>query len=308
MDTLANLRAFLAVARTGSFAAAARELDVARSVVTKRVAQIEWRMQARLFERTSRVVALTSVGLQCLPAVKRVVADLEGLFAASRDAATELRGSIRLKVPTTLGGLFLGPILRSFQRAHPHVSLDLVALDRAVNPVEEGFDVCLTLRPYSFDGTIEEPLCPMPQHLVASQEYLLRHGEPVHPGDLAAHQLLNFTPSGNRWEFAGPAGPVFVDVHPRLASNDAQLLLAAAVEGDGIAWLSDYVCRDHIASGHLRRLLPEYVTSDLWLKAQVPEGRWHVERVRTLVDWLKTHLVAPGSTGTVVPAATEQTS
>ncbi len=145
MDTLTNLKAFLAVARTGSFAAAARELKVAPSVVTKRISQIEWQLKTTLFERNTRKVSLTATGLRFLPAVQRSVSDVDELFAEMPSQGGELQGSIRIKSPGTLAVQLLGPMLEQFQKRYPLVNLELLTLDRSVNPVDEGFDIALTL-------------------------------------------------------------------------------------------------------------------------------------------------------------------
>src|SRR2546426_6590750 len=111
MDTLANLKAFLAVSRTGSFAGAARELKVAPSVITKRISQIEWRLKSPLFERSTRRVSLTPTGQRYLPTVQRLLADVDDLFSEVQVSAHSLQGSIRLKVPSTVAAVLIGPLL-----------------------------------------------------------------------------------------------------------------------------------------------------------------------------------------------------
>ena len=144
MDTLVNLKAFLSVARTGRFAPAARELNIAPSVVTKRISQIEWRLKTVLFERSTRRVSLTSTGLRYLPAVRQAVADMDGLFSDLTHASQALQGPIRIKVPSALAVKVVGPVLERFQQHYPLVSIELLALDRSVNPADEGFDMAPT--------------------------------------------------------------------------------------------------------------------------------------------------------------------
>lgn len=295
MDTLANLKAFLSVARTGSFAGAARELGVAPSVITKRISQIEWRLQAPLFDRTTRRVSLTATGQHYLPAVQRMVADLDGLFADVHGSAHSLQGNIRVKVPTSFAVLHAGPMLNEFQQQYPRISLEVIALDRSVNPVEEGFDIALTLLPYSFGGVVDEPLCSMRRTICASPEYLARKGMPAHPRELAGHDILNFLPTGNTWEFGSAAGEIRVQLHPRLNTNEAQLLLSAALQGNGIAILGAYLVAPELQKGTLLPLLTEYPMADLWLRALIPESRVQIARVQALMQWLKSRLspVAP---------------
>lgn len=290
MDTLTNLKAFLAVARTGSFAAAARELKVAPSVITKRISQVEWRLKTTLFERSTRRVSLSPTGARFLPSVQRAVADIDDLFAELPAAGAALQGQVRIKAPGTLAVLLLGPILERFQERHPLVNLELLTLDRPVNPVDEGFDMAFTLMPDAFAGVIEEPLCPMPRILCASPEYIARKGAPAHPGELAQHDILNFLPTGTNWLFDGAAGEVQVRVQPRLNANDGQLILSAALSGNGIARLSGYLCESHLQAGTLVPLLADYPIKQLWLKVLIPESRLQVARVQELLRWTRSEL------------------
>jgi DNA-binding transcriptional LysR family regulator len=293
MDTLTNLKAFLSVARTGSFAAAARQLEVAPSVVTKRISQIEWRLKTPLFDRTTRRVSLTPMGQHYLPVVQRVVADTDGLFADINESAQSLQGHIRIKVPGSLAVMLLGPLLNRFQAQHPLIQLEVLALDRTVNPVDEGFDIAITLMPQTFGGVVEQPLCAMPRMVCAAPGYLARKGSPAHPRELGSHDILNFLPTGNTWKFSSASGAINVDLQPRFASNEAQLLLQAALAENGIAILSAYLARPAIESGHLVPLLEDYPMADGWVKALIPESRARVARVNALVQWLRVHLADP---------------
>lgn len=293
MDTLTNLKAFLAVARTGSFAAAARELKVAPSVVTKRIGQIEWQLKTPLFERNTRKVSLTATGLRYLPAVQRSVSDMDELFAEIPSQGQALQGTIRIKSPGTLAVQLLGPILERFQQRYPLVNLELLTLDRAVNPVDEGFDVALTLMPDTYAGVIEVPLSPMPRVLCASPAYLERKGIPAHPRELVEHDILNFLPTGTIWIFEGAMGEVQVRLQPRFNTNEGQLILSGALAGNGIARLSDYLYQRHLKSGALVPLLADYPIKQLWFKALVPENRIQVARVQALLGWVKSNVAEP---------------
>jgi DNA-binding transcriptional LysR family regulator len=293
MDTLANLKAFLAVSRTGSFAGAARELKVAPSVVTKRISQIEWRLKSPLFERSTRRVSLTPTGQRYLPTVQRLLADVDDLFSEVQGSAHSLQGTVRLKVPSTVAAVLIGPLLDAFAQQFPLIRLEVIALDRAVNPIDEGFDMALTLMPHAFGGVVDVPMCAMPRLLCAAPAYLTRKGIPAHPRELAQHDTLNFLPTGNTWEFGSSTGPLRVDLQPRLSTNEAQLLLSAALAGNGIAILGGYLAAPALHTGALVPVLSDYPMTDLWLKALVPESRIQVARVQALLRWLQTKL-SPG--------------
>ncbi|MBL0419416.1 LysR family transcriptional regulator [Ramlibacter sp. AW1] len=290
MDTLANLRAFVTAAETGSFSEAARRAGVAPSVIAKRVDQLEWRIRAPLFTRTTRKLTLTDVGERYLPVLRQLVAQLEDTLNGMSRATGALEGHIRVKVPTTLGVLCLGPMLNGFLREQPLVSLEVVLADRSVNPVEEGFDLALGARPESYGGVQDHPMAPVTRRLVASPAYLARAGVPQAVSDLSSHDCLVFSTSGVHWELQGRQGLVGVDVRTRLRSNDGLALLEAAQAGLGIALLADYLAVPGLRTGLLQEVLPETRPPDLWLKAMVPAARNDLPRIRALVQWLSDQL------------------
>jgi len=243
-----------------------------------------------LFERTTRRVSLTTAGQQHLPAIQRLISDLDGILAGVRQAAPQLQGRLRIKVPTSLAVLHLAELFNRFQRRYPLVSVEMVALDRPVNPVDEGFDIALTLMPDAFGGVIEEPLCPIRRLLCASPAYLKRRGTPRQPRDLARHDILNFLPTGNVWTFEGATGDVSVTVHPRFSSNEAQLVAASAIAGNGIAVLGDYLALPAARAGTLVQVLADYPLPELWLKALIPENRVHTARLQALLASLRNAL------------------
>lgn len=288
MDTIANLKAFLEVARTTSFVAAARHLRVAPSVVTKRVEQLEWRTGKRLFERTTRKVSLTEAGRLFLPAAQRIVHDLDDALAQLQKKPRALEGRLRVKVPTTLSTFYLASMLARFQYLHPNITMEILALDRPVDPIQEGFDIAIGMFPTSFGGAVEVDLCAVPRLLVAAPKYLARYETLQHPSQLLQHEILNFQPLGTTWTFEGKTGPIAVSITPRLDSNDGQVLMQSAIEGNGITLLSSYLMQPAIRTGHLVSLLPEFKISDLWVRALIPENRMPVDRVQALLDFLRT--------------------
>lgn len=290
MDTLANLRAFVDVADTGSFTQAARRIGVAPSVLTKRVDQLEWRIQARLFTRSTRRVTLTEVGERYLPQVRELVRQTQETLDGMQRATGALEGTIRIKIPSTLGQLYLGALLNRFLVDQPRVKLEVVLADRSVNPVEEGFDLAIGARPESYGQVQDHPLCPIRRRLCASADYLARRGPPKTAADLLDHDCLVFATTGTRWELQGSQGIVGVDVAPRLKSYDGIALREAALSGLGIAMLGDYLVAPALRAGQLQEVMPHLRLPDIWLKALVPANRVEVPRIRALLDWLKQQL------------------
>lgn len=290
MDTLANLRAFVAVAETGSFSAAARQAGLAPSVIAKRIDQLEWRIRAPLFARSTRRLTLTDVGERYLPLLRTLVRQMDDTLDGMAQASGALEGHIRIKIPTTLGVLYLSELLNRFLQSQPMISMEVVLADRSVNPMEEGFDLAIGARPESYGQVQDHPLCPIRRRLCAAPAYLARKGTPQTPADLLEHDCLVLATTGAHWELQGPQGLVGVDVRAKLKSNDGMALREAALAGQGIAMLADYLVAPALRSGALKEVLPHMILPDIWLKALVPANRIDLPRIRALLQWLAEQL------------------
>lgn len=290
MNTLHSLKAFVITAETGSFSAAARQTGLVPSVISKRVEQLEWKIRSPLFIRSTRKLTLTDVGERYLPVVRALVRQMDEMLTGMAKASGELEGHIRIKIPTSLGVLSLGALLNRFLCEQPMISMEVVLADRSVNPLEEGFDIAIGVRPESYGQVKDFPLCPIRRRICASPAYLQRFGTPQSPAELLEHDCLVFATSGTRWEFQGAQGLVGVEVRARLKSNDGMALCQAALDGMGITLLADYLVAPSLASGQLVEILPEHRLPDLWLKALVPVNRMDVPRIHTLLKWLGNEL------------------
>jgi DNA-binding transcriptional LysR family regulator len=297
LDTLANLQAFIAAADTGSFSEVARRCGLMPSVVAKRIDQLEWRIQARLFTRTTRKLTLTDVGERYLPTVRKIVGDMEDMLAGMATASGDLEGPIRIKIPTTLGTLYLSDMLNRFLQEQPRIHMDVVLADRSVNPLEEGFDLAIGARPETYGQVTDHALGPIRRRLCASPDYLERRGTPQQAAELVEHDCLVFATSGSRWEFDTPQGRLGVDVRPKLKTNDGVALGKATLSGMGIAVLADYLAAPALASGALVEICPHWVLPNIWLKALVPNNRYDLPRIRMLLQWLQQQLRAVEALG-----------
>jgi len=286
-DSLLNMKAFLATARTGSFSEAGRQLGVAPSVITKRVGQLEWSLKATLLRRSTRRLALTEVGERYLDVIRQIVRDYDEMAKGIMRSPNELEGQLRIKAPASPMVIDLAQLLSSFQIRYPRVTLDAVLVDRTVNPVEEGFDIVLTMMPSSFDGVLEEPLHVFERVLCAAPSYLARRGHPRHARDLVNHDCIVFSPIGPSWTFEGPNGVATVTVRPHLVTNNGALVIDSLCAGSGVAIASRTAVADRLKSGALVELLPELQVPDLWVKALVPATRSNLARVQTLLGSLR---------------------
>lgn len=293
MDTLLNIKAFLATVREGSFSGAARRLGVAPSVIVKRINRLEDQMHTRLFVRSTRRLTLTDTGERSETRFRTIVAEVEDALESGRSVSRGVEGHLRIKCPTTLTIMYVGDVLAEFQLAHPNVSIEVALIDRSVNPVEEGFDMAIGALPASYSNVLDEPLCAYPRVVCAAPSYIAQRGEPVHPRDLIEHDCLTFLATGTTWSFQSPRGVIDVEVRSRFNVNDSQVLHAAARKGLGVATIAKYIARDSIASGELKPLLTDYPVPELWLKALVPHNRSQKPAVQSLLRWLKTSAQLP---------------
>lgn len=293
MDTLVNLEAFLATADAGGFSAAARKLNVATSVVAKRVTQLEERIGTTLFHRSTRQLRLTEAGQQYMHRARSVVADVGDLLSRMGEKQPHLTDHLRIKAPTSLTVARLADAFTTFQQQNPSVRLEVVMIDRPVDPVTEGFDIAIGAFPHSFGGVVDEALCQLPRLLCASPAYLRQHSTPKHPRDLVDHRCLSFLPTGPEWPFEGPRGRINIQVRPFLSSNEGRVLTQSAIAGNGIALLSHYLVADALREGTLRPILTEFPIPELWVKAAVPARRINAAAVQALLKTLKSSLAQP---------------
>ncbi len=291
MDTYLNFKAFQASARFGSFSRAARELDIAVSVVTKRVNQLEHQLHAVLFERTTRQLTLTEAGRHYLERSRPLLAEFDDLLKGPSRHPGDIGDALRIKAPTSLTVFQLRQVFDAYQAEFRKVRLEVVLIDRAVDPVLEGFDVSVGAHwNRSFAGVLEKPLCPLRRIVCASPDYVAERGSPVHPRDLIDHDCLSFIPTGNAWTFEHRHGPITINVTPHLASNDGQMLVDAALNGRGIVLSSTYIVKDLVRSGRLMPLLVDFPIPDLWIKAVTPIRRATAPAVVALIDRLEAFL------------------
>jgi DNA-binding transcriptional LysR family regulator len=287
INTVLNINAFLVVARLGSFSAAARELDVAPSVVTKRITRLEERVHTRLIVRSTRGLTLTAAGERLLPRFLRVVAELDELLLDTSSSEGEVDGHVRIKSPTTITSLYLGALLSEFQSDNPRVTLEVVLMDRSVNPLEENFDLVIGARAASYPNVIDIPLCTYPQTLCCAPAYLRTKSEPRHPGDLVEHNCLTTVLFGTTWPFESQSGGVSVEVQSRFHANDGRVILEGVRRGLGVAILPRYLVDEDLKSGRLVSLLDGFPLATYWLKALVPRIKMEKPAIRELVAFLK---------------------
>ncbi|TAJ66291.1 MAG: LysR family transcriptional regulator [Variovorax sp.] len=296
MDSLSGFSVFVQVAETRSFVAAGRALGVSASAVGKRVARLEERLGVQLFHRSTRSITLTAEGTLFLARSRRVLAEIEAAEQELSHSALAPRGKLRVSLPL-ISSLVL-PVLAGFMREHPAIELDLDFSDRLVDVVEEGFDAVVRTGELADSRLSVRRLGAFSQLLVASPDYLERHGTPASIAELAAHACLHYrfpaTGKVEVWPLVPlPDGSEF---KPPVAMicNTMEARLCFAERGRGIACLPDFSVREALAAGRLRSVLPEAVRPHtIGLGVLWPSGRHPAPKLRAFIDHLSAHLFTP---------------
>lgn len=288
MDRFLSIQAFVRVAEAHSFAEAARQLDVAPSVVTVRIKQLEDYVQVPLFHRTTRHVRLTEVGETYYKECAELVARIESITDSMRETKGSPAGVLRVQA---LPGLVLGHLshrLNEFQARYPGISIDLVVNDRVVDPVEEGFDVALQIFSPANELLVQRKLFPLRRMFVASPQYLARHGTPRRPEDLLEHKLGLYDryPTRNHWSFHKGDEVVDLTLPAALKSNSVHLLCDYALSHAGIVCVPTVTSAEHVLSGRLAPVLTDYPLASLTVLAVFPETHRHTLKVRLFIDYL----------------------
>ena len=287
MNTILNISAFLRVARLGSFSAAAREMNAATSVIAKRISQLEEEMKSKLITRTTRGVSLTAAGERHLPQFVRLLAAYEEAFNRQETVSKRIEGFVRIISPPTVTSMFLGQLFTRFQLTHPSVDMDIVLMERSVNPLEEGFDIGVGGWPISYPDVIDVTLCRYELATVVAPQYLKGKEVPKHPTELVNHNCLTTTLFRSSWSFEHARGPVKIEVHSRMQSSDSRMVRDAARMGLGIAILPRMLVGEDLKAGALIPLLEDFPVAPYWLKLLVPRMKMNRPVVSALVRFLK---------------------
>jgi DNA-binding transcriptional LysR family regulator len=290
MDRLDSLESFVAVVEVGQFSGAAERLGIGKSVVSRRVSELEEHLGARLLQRTTRKLSLTDAGREFYPRALQLLEDLAEAEQSVSSGQQALSGRIRIATPLTFGLLHLKPVLSEFMREHPGVLLDLDMDDGQVDLIQEGVDLALRIGRLESSSMIALPLAPVRAVIVASPDYLATHGIPERPEDLLGHQGLCYTnlPEPQRWRMTDTDGKTHnIHMSARLLANNGDMILEAAMAGLGITLTPTFIAYRAIQEGRLVAILTDCKLPTATAYAVYPTRRFVPARVRALVDFLK---------------------
>lgn len=291
-----GLAMFAKVVEERSFAGAARAMGVSVATVSRAVSRLEERLGARLFNRTSRRLALTDFGHSLAERATRLYDEAEAAENAVREMSSRPRGLIRFAVPMSFGLRWVAPLLPDFFRLYPEISIDLHLSDAVVDLVGDGFDAALRVAVLPDSSLVARRLCGVSPVVLAAPGYLTRHGEPRHPRDLNGHHCLgyayrrrqdiwHFTNSAGEEESVTPTGPLRV--------TNADALVPMLLDGLAIAELPEFMAAEHLADGTLTAILTDWSLPKGGLYFITPSARTRPAKVGVLADFLIERLSDP---------------
>lgn len=290
MDELAGIRMFVRVVEGGSFVAAARRLGVSKSVITKRVRELEERLKAQLLVRSTRRMTLTDAGASYFERCVRIVAELDEAQSAVRSLTVGLTGTLRVSCIASFLAHQLSRDMCRFQQQHPELIVELHHNDRIYDPIQEGYDVCIQPSDIGGEDIIRQPIVPLRRLLVAAPDYFERHGRPKHPDQLISHRCAHNTyilPIADL-VFNGPRGAVRIPpIRPIVLSNSIWMLREAALSGDCVAILPVYSIVDELRSGALLPVFEDFSVDAAVLNAFYRRSPPVPAKVRMLLKYLK---------------------
>jgi DNA-binding transcriptional LysR family regulator len=300
MDKLKAMQTFISIADAGSLTAAAQTLDASLPAVVRSLAMLEAELGVRLFNRTTRRIALTDEGRLYLERCRQVLAAVAEADAELRAEQTEPQGRLVVTAPVLFGQLHVSAPVTSFVQRYPQVNVEVQLLDRVVNIVEEGIDVGIRIGALDDSSLVAQQVGSLRRVVVATPAYLEAHGTPQHPKDLLQHNCLRFSGSSAPWWTFHAGGKTFtVPVKGNLSFNQAAPVAEACLAHLGLGMFISYQIAAHVRSGALRVVLVDYEPPHRPINIIYPQSRQLPARTRVFIDWMKQALeeaTRPGAT------------
>ncbi len=288
MDRFEEIQTFIGIVKAGSFSRAAERLNIAKSAVSRRLADLETRLGIQLLTRTTRRINLTESGREYYNRCQTILDDLEETEQSLSSGDVALSGALRIAAPLSFGILHLSPIINQFLEAHPQIKIDLDLNDRTINFMEEQVDLAIRIGELADSSLVGRRLATSHLIVCASSNYLEKFGEPQHPKELEQHTGFNYSyASSANWTFNNIKTPIRVDY--RLRANNGDVLLKAAIDGLGLILTPKFIAADAIEQGLLQPILTNYALSSAGIYAVYQQQRHLPQRIRVLIDYLVEH-------------------
>jgi DNA-binding transcriptional LysR family regulator len=288
IDRLSSMNAFVVATEEGSYAAAARRLDMSPQMIAKHVAALEQRLGTRLLNRTTRRQSLTEVGAAYYERCKHILTEADAADSLAQVMNATPRGKLRISAPVTFGSWSLMPFVTAFLRRYPEVEIDLHLTDRFVDLVEEGYEAAFRLGPIANSSLTARPLAPYRLIACAAPAYIKERGTPAVPADLAEHECLGYAywsrPADSEWQFHQGEKVHRVKVRSRLRVNESKALLSATLDGFGVVLGPLDFLKPAIAAGQLVPLLTDFQVPVRQMHLLYSADRQRTAKLRSFID------------------------
>jgi DNA-binding transcriptional LysR family regulator len=285
-----RVEAFIAVVRFGSFAAAARELQVSNSHVSRLVSQLELQLGTQLLYRTTRQISLTDAGQLYYESCRHLFDGLREAESLLQHHMGQPTGLLKITAAATFGDRFIAPLVNDFQLLYPELKVNMYFSNRQVELIEEGFDLAIRMGVMRESTLIAKRLCDRKEYIVGAPAYLARISAPQTLTDLERHNCLIGT--RGYWLLSQHGQRKDLVVHGNWQANSGPALLDAALKGLGLAQLPDYYVDEYLASGRLVSVLEEFRYSDAGVWVVYPQQRHLAPKVRLFIDFLAERFAA----------------
>ena len=288
MGQLEEMTTFIRVVEAGGISKASEQLGVAKSAVSRRLAELEQRVGVTLLSRTTRSISLTDVGGRYYQRAVQILDDVAELNHLSSDQNKALSGELRLSVPVSFGLLHLSAALNEFLDSHPNLNLDLRFSDRPIDLIEEGVDLAIRIGSLPDSSLQARRITLIKMGLYAAPSYLAEYGEPKSWAELADHKLLQYMGSGpNSWRATSPSGKQeSLNLHPNVKADNGEFLMQMAEAGRGIAYSPTFIAWRAAKEGRVVPVLSDYTVNQHEAYAVYPQNRFLSSRARALIDFL----------------------
>ena len=291
MNRLEELEAFVAVVDYRGFGNAGEKLGIAKSMVSRRISELERRLGVQLLQRTTRRQSLTDAGREFYQRATQIICDLQDAEQSIRHDQASISGRIRLALPLGFGSNHLAQPISDFLTRHPGIRIEVDLNDRQIDLIEENIDLAIRVGEMEDSTLIARKLANVHFAICASPEYLRRCGQPLHPDELGEHEVLVYSNVGvgRQWRYLRSGKKISPRMKYRLSANNGEFLAAVASCGQAIVSGPVALLQSYIDSGALLPILTEFVPPEVGMYAVYPPGRLVAGRVRALSDALHEH-------------------
>ncbi|MEC4747383.1 LysR family transcriptional regulator [Methylomicrobium sp. Wu6] len=292
MDKLTSMNVFVRVAKAGSFAGGARDLDISRAMATKHIMHLEGCLGTRLFNRTTRSLSLTEVGASYFERCQQVLLDIDEMESQVTHLQTEPRGALRISAPPVIGATHIARAISEFLKLHPDLNVELLIQSSPGDMIEDGIDLAIYLGTLNDTSMVARKLASSSLIVCGSPDYFAKYGTPQTPQELTQHScLINWAiPPKNKWPFKSESGYQVINVSGRLQANVADAIRIAAINGLGLVMLPIYIVGWDIERGRLLPALQNYPSPPLEVHAVYPHRKYLSAKVRVFMEFLQSWL------------------